>query len=153
MLRKLTCIAVLPIFVAGMLLAGEERTANPNSRASEEGKAPRVEQWRGLQLLNYDSDSALETLAGKVPKLAEVGLNVLILEVDYHYRFQSYRKLRQGRQPITPEGATKLTAVCRKNGIRLIPQFQCLGHQSWKGETFPLLTVYPELDLTPGAFP
>jgi hypothetical protein len=35
----------------------------------------------------------------------------------------------------------------------LIPQFQCLGHQSWKADTGPLLTVYPEFDLTPGAFP
>jgi hypothetical protein len=29
----------------------------------------------------------------------------------------------------------------------------CLGHQSWAKRTFPLLTKYPELDLTPGAFP
>jgi hypothetical protein len=28
-----------------------------------------------------------------------------------------------------------------------------LGHQSWKEQTFPLLTVYPQFDLTPGAFP
>jgi hypothetical protein len=37
--------------------------------------------------------------------------------------------------------------------VRLIPEFQSLGHQSWEAETFPLLTVYPKLDLTPGAFP
>ena len=79
--------------------------------------------------------------------------NVLIVEVNYNYKFQSYPKLRQGREPITPAGAAKLAAVCRKTGVRLIPQFQCLGHQSWKERTFPLLTVYPELDLTPGAFP
>lgn len=35
----------------------------------------------------------------------------------------------------------------------MVPQFQCLGHQSWKEHTSPLLTKYPELDLTPGAFP
>ena len=29
----------------------------------------------------------------------------------------------------------------------------CLGHQSWAKNTGPLLTKYPELDLTPGAFP
>ena len=34
-----------------------------------------------------------------------------------------------------------------------MPQFQCIGHQSWAGSTFTLLTNYPELDLTPGAFP
>jgi hypothetical protein len=44
-------------------------------------------------------------------------------------------------------------ATCRENGIELVPQFMCLGHQSWGDRTFPLLTKYPELDLTPGAFP
>jgi hypothetical protein len=152
MLRKATSLAALLIFATGILLVGEDSKANPNSRGRERKKTSKLEQWRGLHLLGYDSDAALETFAGQVPKLAEMGLNVLILEVDYHYRFQSYPKLRQGRQPITPEGAAKLAAVCRKNGIHLIPQFQCLAHQSWKGETFPLLTVYPQLDLTPGAF-
>lgn len=121
--------------------------------ADEENKTTTSKQWRGLHLLNYTSDNDLEKLSGQVPKLAEMGLNVLILEVNYSFRFQSFPKLRQGKQPITPEGAAKLAAVCRKNGIRLIPQFQCLGHQSWAKQTFPLLTVYPELDLTPGAFP
>lgn len=140
MLRKVTSIAVVLALAVGLLSADEEK------------KSPKSQQWRGLHLLNYDSDNALETLSGQIPKLAEMGLNVLILEVDYHFRFQSYPKLRQGQQ-ITPEGAAKFAAVCRKHGIRLIPQFQCLGHQSWAGATFPLLTVYPELDLTPGAFP
>ncbi len=43
--------------------------------------------------------------------------------------------------------------ACQENGIALVPQFQCLGHQSWAKDTSPLLTKYPELDLTPGAFP
>jgi len=38
---------------------------------------------------------------------------------------------------------------CRRHGIRLIPQFMCLGHQSWAKTTFPLLLQYPELDETP----
>ena len=29
----------------------------------------------------------------------------------------------------------------------------CVGHQSWEKNTAPLLTKYPEFDLTPGAFP
>jgi hypothetical protein len=115
--------------------------------------AKKAEQWRALHLLNYDTDKDLDTLGSQVPRLAEEGLNVLVLEVDYHFHFRSHPELRQGREPITPEGAARLAAVCRKNGVRLIPEFQCLGHQSWKGDTFPLLTHYPELDLTPGAFP
>lgn len=125
------------------------------SAAGQDKPKPAKEaaQWRGLHLLNYNTDKDLEVLARQVPKLAELGLNVLIVEIDYNFQFQSDPKLRQGRNPITPAGAGKLAAVCQKHGIRLIPQFQCLGHQSWKGDTFPLLTVYPELDLTPEAFP
>jgi Glycosyl hydrolase family 20, catalytic domain len=125
----------------------------PAAGPDEPKPAKKAEQWRGLHVLSYNTDKDLETLGGQVPRLAEMGLNVLVLEVDYHFQFRSDPKLRDGGNPITPEGAAKLAAVCRKNGVRLIPQFQCLGHQSWKGTTFPLLTVYPELDLTPGAFP
>jgi hypothetical protein len=122
--------------------------------AAAEGKLePKAGQWRGLHLINYTTDRDLEQLGRQVPRLAEMGLNVLIVEVNYGFRFQSYPRLRQGREPITPEGAGKLAAVCRQSGVWLIPQFNCLGHQSWKEHTFPLLTVYPELDLTPGAFP
>lgn len=110
------------------------------------------EYWRALHLLNYNDDAALDRLAEKVPALAAKGLNVLILEVDYHYEFQTHPELRM-KNYITKAGAKRFADVCRANGIRLIPQFQCLGHQSWAKETFPLLTVYPELDLTPGAFP
>ncbi|HZY89826.1 MAG TPA: family 20 glycosylhydrolase [Gemmataceae bacterium] len=115
--------------------------------------APKAGEWRGLHVISFSTDRDLDLLGRQVPRLAEMGVNVLIVEVNYNFRFESYPKLRQGREPITPEGAAKLAAVCRKNGVRLIPQFQCLGHQSWKEHTFPLLTVYPELDLTPGAFP
>jgi hypothetical protein len=115
--------------------------------------APKAGQWRALHVLSYNTDKDLEVLGAQIPKLAEMGLNVLILEVDYHFQFESYPKLRDGKTPITKEGAGKFAELCRKHGIRLIPQFQCLGHQSWKETTFPLLTVYPEFDLTPDAFP
>jgi hypothetical protein len=129
-------------------------TVPPVAAAQQEEKpVKKAEPWRALHLINYESDKDLQTLGGQVPRLAEMGLNVIILEVNYGFRFQAYPRLRRGREPITRPGAEKLAAVCRKNGVRLIPEFQCLGHQSWKEETFPLLTVYPELDLTPGAFP
>jgi hypothetical protein len=138
----------------GLLLLGLTLAA-PRAAADEEKSkpAPKAGQWRALHLLSYNTDKDLETLGAQVPKLAERGLNVLALEVDYHFEFESYPKLRDGKTPITKEGAAKFAALCRKNGIRLIPEFQCLGHQSWKEHTFSLLTVYPEFDLTPDAFP
>jgi hypothetical protein len=120
---------------------------------AEDDANKKEKPWRALHLLGYNTDKDLEKLGSQVPKLAEMGLNVLILEVNYHYRFESYPKLRDGSEPITSPGATQFADLCRKHGVRMIPQFQCLGHQSWKATTFPLLTVYPELDLAPGAFP
>jgi hypothetical protein len=112
-----------------------------------------LKPWRAVHLLDYNSDSALDALGQNLEVLAKQGINVIILEVDYNFNFKSHPELRRGTDPITRDGARRFAALCRKFKIRLIPQFQSVGHQSWKGETFPLLTVYPKFDLTPGAFP
>ena len=114
---------------------------------------PAPGQWRGLHLTAYGSDADLQGLAAQLPGLAKMGVNVLILEVNYGFEFQSHPELRAGDHPITRDGARRFAKTCKAAGIRLIPQFNCLGHQSWAKQTFPLLTKYPELDLTPGAFP
>ena len=112
-----------------------------------------MKSWRAVHLLGYDTDSDLETLSGNLPNLAANGINVVVLEVDYSFSFKSHPNLRRGTSQITRDGARKFAGACKKLGIRLIPEFQSLGHQSWKKQTFPLLTVYPSFDLTPGAFP
>jgi hypothetical protein len=109
--------------------------------------------WRAVHLLDYNTDAALDALGQNLATLAKQGINVIILEVDYNFAFKSHPELKRGDNPITREGARRFAALCRKFNIRLIPEFQSLGHQSWKAETFPLLTVYPKFDLTPGAFP
>jgi glycosyl hydrolase family 20 len=114
---------------------------------------PRDGGWRALHLLNYNTDADLEVLARDVPGLAAMGINVVVLEIDYNFAFASHPELRRGATPITVEGARKMAEICRQHHVRLIPEFQSLGHQSWEGETFPLLTAYPQFDLTPGAFP
>ena len=43
----------------------------------------------------------------------------------------------------------KLVEVCRNNQIRIIPQINLLGHQSWASKVNSLLRVYPEFDETP----
>jgi hypothetical protein len=109
--------------------------------------------WYALHLINQGSDERLQQLERQLPSLAKLGINCLILEVNYSFNYQSHPELRQGKQPVTKEGAAQFAKACRENGIELVPQFQCLGHQSWAKNTGPLLTQYPELDLTPGAFP
>ncbi len=109
--------------------------------------------WIAIHVLNVGTDDALDSFREQVPRLAELGVNTIILEVDYGFEFQSHPELRGNQTPITRAGAGRMADACRAKGIRLIPQFQCLGHQSWSSNTFSLLTKYPELDLTPNAFP
>ena len=109
--------------------------------------------WRAVHLLDYNTDDALDLLGKNLEPLAKAGINVIILEVDYNFDFKSHPELKRGTNPITRAGARRFAALCKKYKIRLIPEFQSLGHQSWKQETFSLLTRYPQFDLTPGAFP
>ena len=138
----------LPVLLAFFLIV---HTAAAGPKICKPGEKP--SRWRGLHLTNYGTDKDLEALGLQIPKLAEIGVNVLILEVDYNFDFKSHPDLRQGSHPISADGAAKFAGLCRKNGVRLIPQFQSLGHQSWKSQTLPLLKLYPQFDLTPGAFP
>jgi hypothetical protein len=82
-----------------------------------------------------------------VEKLAPMGVNVLILEVDYNFPFASHPELRGG--DLSLDDARDLAETCRKHHIRLIPMFNCLGHQSWARTTFLLLTKHPEFDESP----
>ncbi len=109
--------------------------------------------WVAVHLLHYESDAALEALEQQLPELASLGVNVLVLEVDYAFEFRSHPELRLSQTPITRRGARRFVEACRKHGIAVIPEFQSFGHQSWAKDTWPLLVKYPELDTTPGAFP
>jgi len=111
------------------------------------------EPWRAIHLLGYENDNDLSELEKIVSTLDSMAINVIILEIDYNFEFQSHPELRRGKKQITKKAARKFAKICRKNDIKLIAEFQCLGHQSWAEETFPLLTKYPHFDLTPGAFP
>ncbi|MFM7021540.1 MAG: chitobiase/beta-hexosaminidase C-terminal domain-containing protein [Flavobacteriales bacterium] len=110
-------------------------------------------KWTALHVIDYTSDADLEILIRQLPELSAKGINMLMLEVDYNFNFVSHPELIEGSNPITRAGAKRFAAECRKNNIRLIPEFQSIGHQSWKTHNNPLLVKYPELDLTPGAFP
>ena len=75
-------------------------------------------------------------------------VNTLLLRVDYNYQFESHPELRNP-EALSKKDVKKLVSICKKNNIRLIPQINLLGHQSWASTTHNLLRVYPELDETP----
>lgn len=98
-----------------------------------------------------ENDKDARTLLGEIPALAKQGVNLLIAEVDYWYDYASHPELRM-EDPIKKETVKQLVASCRARGIRLVPEFQSLGHQSWAEKTFPLLIKYPQFDESPGKY-
>ena len=139
MFKKIAVILIVLSFVSC--------TSNNNE------KAQKKEKWIAIHLLDYTTDEKLASLEKQLPELAKKGLNTLILEVDYHFDFTSHPELKSKSGIITKEAAKNFKKLCDKYNIRLVPQFQSLGHQSWAETTYELLNVYPELDLTPGAYP
>lgn len=81
-------------------------------------------------------------------ELVPRNVNTLILRVDYNFEYTSHPELRSGN-PLSEKDVNKLVRACEKHNIRLIPQVNLLGHQSWHSTPSKLLEVYPEFDETP----
>lgn len=81
--------------------------------------------------------------------LSSSGINTLILRVDYNYEYASYPNLRN-EDALTSHQVKQLVETARKSNIRLIPQINLLGHQSWAERINILLREYPQFDETPG---
>jgi len=94
-------------------------------------------------------DDCIHFIEDALPK---EGVNVLVLEFNYRYRFTSHPEVSD-ENPLTEQDVKKLLAACRRAGVRLIPQINCLGHQSWASKTHGLLRSHPEFDETPGKYP
>lgn len=107
------------------------------------------QEWRAIHLF-APWHSEMEMFKRTISeKLAPMGINTIVIEVNYKLAFESYPELREPGQNLTKEDARALAELCRKNNIRLIPLFNCFGHQSWAENNFPLIVKYPELDETP----
>src|ERR1035437_972006 len=81
-------------------------------------------------------------------ELAPRLVNTLILRVDYNYQYKSHPELKDSIA-LSYDQVKQIVAVCKKNNIKLIPQINLLGHQSWANKTYNLLKVYPHFDETP----
>jgi len=81
-------------------------------------------------------------------ELAPAHFNLLILRVDYNYAYETHPELRDDN-PLTKQDVKKIVQACKRHGIRIAPQINLLGHQSWAKTTNSLLRVYPQFDETP----
>jgi hypothetical protein len=81
-------------------------------------------------------------------ELAPRKVNTLILRVDFNYQFESHPELRDS-VALSKADVKKMVDACKTHQIRIIPQINLLGHQSWASKETNLLKVYPEFDETP----
>lgn len=75
--------------------------------------------------------------------LAPMGFNTLVLEARVQFRcFPEY-----STGTVTYEDVQRVAAVCRQQGIRIVPLMPCLGHQNMgpKSTPFPVFQAHPEL--------
>ncbi|PAV31214.1 hypothetical protein CIL05_00715 [Virgibacillus profundi] len=98
--------------------------------------------------LRFGSHDQVEVFKKFIEKvLVPKGINHLFLECNTSFVFESHPEVTGGT--LTKQDAREISAVCKHNDIRLIPLFQCLGHQGWGGSRNSILKAYPEFDETP----
>ena len=106
---------------------------------------------RGIHTAVYDDDTA-QKLIDSIQALSAQGINLIIVEVGYSYQYTSHPELAE-EYGLSFEYAREIVKEGEAAGIDIVPEIACLGHQSWEESTGALLTVYPELDETPGQYP
>lgn len=152
---SVVCLALAAAMALTLSLAGCRSNTSGEQTASTQSwlKTWKASNpvWRGVHVMVQNGAQA-QALHTALPKLADDGVNVVIAEVDYSFEFNSHPEVRS-KQFLTRAQAAELTAEAHRLGIRLIPQLNCLGHQSWSKNTLPLLAEHPEFDETPGQFP
>lgn len=103
---------------------------------------------RGLSIAAPDVEHVDEFVDFVRDALIPRSVNTLVLRIDYNYEYDSHPELRDS-SALTREDVKKIVAVAREGNIRIIPQINLLGHQSWATRLGNLLRVYPEFDETP----
>src|SRR5579859_2519076 len=70
--------------------------------------------------------------------LPKEGVNTLVMEFGYQYRFKSHPEVAEPGS-LALEDVKQIVAACKSASIRLIPEMDLLGHQSWAEHTGGLL--------------
>jgi hypothetical protein len=136
-------LALADALVANKTMAQDEPRAQ-TSPTQNQGA------WRAVHLMDPGRDGLPLLKRAIEEKLVPWGVNAVILEINYNFDFKSHPDLRGNEATAwRVQDARELAELCRKHGVRLVPMFNCLGHQSWARNTFALLTKHPDFDESP----
>ena len=118
-------IAMVASSLTGTLVA-EVGTAPQEGRE----RVGKKQIWRAVHILAPNPDGLPLLKRAIEEQLAPMGVNVLVFEVNYKFAYRSDPDLRM-EPALSYDDARSLAQLCRQLKIRLIPEFNCLGHQSW----------------------
>lgn len=135
---------VIKLFLLFLCLAATPLSAQQKSVSPLDNAVP----VRGLAIAAPSAQKLDRFLKFIQEELAPSHFNLLILRIDWNYAYESHPELRDPN-PLTRTDVKKIVEVCRRNHIRIAPQINLLGHQSWAETTYALLREYPEFDETP----
>ena len=116
--------------------------------ANAQEKLDEIIPVRGICLPVPDKDDIDRFVKFINEELVPKKVNTMVLRIRYVYEYKSHPEL-VGENAISKKDLKKIVKACKDGGIRLIPQGSMLGHQSWHGKVFPLLTKYPQFNETP----
>jgi hypothetical protein len=137
-MKKITHLRCLCIFLMLLPICSSRAQAKLDSLLPVRGLCIGAPQPAGVDSFVHFIEQAV----------APRGINLIVLQVEYHYQFRSHPELTD-TLALSMEDAKKIVAVCKKNNIQIIPQINFLGHQSWGNHTGMLLKKYPQFDETP----
>lgn len=103
---------------------------------------------RGICLSSPKPESVDKFVKFIKDELIPLKVNTLVILIDYAYQFKSRPELI-GENALSEQDVKKIVKVCREGGIRIIPQINLLGHQSWFQQVGQLLKAYPQFNETP----
>jgi len=103
---------------------------------------------RGLAIAAPTAQSMEPFLKFIENELVPAHFNLLILRVDWNFAYESHPELRS-LNPLSKSDVKKIVEACKKHNIKIAPQLNLLGHQSWGKTTHSLLREYPQFDETP----
>ena len=93
-----------------------------------------VEDWpdfatRGFMLdISRDRVPTRETLTRLVEVMALGRINQFQLYTEHTFAYRDHEAVWRNASPITPDDVAWLDALCRDNGIELVPNQNCFGH-------------------------
>ncbi|WP_206107845.1 family 20 glycosylhydrolase [Paludisphaera rhizosphaerae] len=120
----------------------------PMAQAEQPNKLDDVMPIRGLCIAAPNAKRVAEFARFIDEELGPRHVNTLILRIDFNYQYESRPELASA-DGLSKANAATLVAAAKKHGIKIIPQVNLLGHQSWQSHLGKLLQTHPEFDETP----